>query len=48
MRIKRLDLKIETVAIICGVEEQALRTNFMKCKLDSNKIRMCGEMEWTL
>lgn len=38
----RLDLNIKTEAVICAAQEQALRTNFMKCRIDSNKIRMYG------
>ena len=41
------DLKPETEALICAAQEQALRTNYIKCKIDgtaeSPLCRVCGE-----
>uniref|UniRef100_A0A1X7VKC9 Reverse transcriptase zinc-binding domain-containing protein n=1 Tax=Amphimedon queenslandica TaxID=400682 RepID=A0A1X7VKC9_AMPQE len=32
--LQRSDLKSETEALICAAQEQALRTNYIKCKVD--------------
>ena len=41
------DLKPETEALICAAQEQALRTNYIKCKIDGSTksplCRVCGE-----
>ena len=46
------DLKVQTVATICAAQEQALRTNYTKNKIDKilkNPLcRMCGEREETV
>ena len=45
--LRRSDPKCETEALICAVQEQALRTNYVKCKIDksieSPMCRMCKE-----
>ena len=41
------DLKVQTEATICAAQEQALRTNYTKNKIDKTSenplCRMCGE-----
>ena len=41
------DLKVQTEATICPAKEQALRTNYAKCKIDKTSedslCRICGE-----
>ena len=41
------DLKVQTEATICAAQEQALRTNYTKNKIDNTSekplCRMCGE-----
>ena len=45
--MKKGDLKPETEALICAAQEQALRTNYIKHKIDhtheEDKCRMCGQ-----
>ena len=45
--LKKGDLKPETEAIICAAQEQALRTNYIKHKIDhtqeDDRCRMCGQ-----
>ena len=45
--LKKSDLKPETEALICVAQEQALRTNYIKHKIDhtreDDKCRMCGQ-----
>ena len=52
--LKKGDLKPETEALFCTAQEQALRTNYIKHKIDhtreDDKCRMCGqkgERVWT-
>ena len=44
---KKGDLQPETEALICAAQEQALRTNYIKHKIDhtweDDKCRMCGQ-----
>ena len=46
------DLKVKTEATICVKQEQALRTNYTKSKIDNTLAnpfsRMCGEREETV
>ena len=46
------DLKVQTEATICAAQEQALRTNYTKNKIDKTSEnplhRMCGEREKTV
>ena len=46
------DLKVKTEATICVKQEQALRTNYTKSKIDNTSAnpfcRMCGEREETV
>ena len=46
------DLKVQTEATICAAQEQALRTNYTKNKIDKTSenplCRMCGEREETV
>ena len=41
------DLKVQTEAMICAAQEHALRTNYIKNKIDNTSenplCRMCGE-----
>ena len=45
--VEKGDLKPETEALICAAQEQALRTNYIKHKIDhtreDDKCRMCGQ-----
>ena len=45
--MRKSDLKPETEALICAAQEQALRTNYVKCKIDktaeSQMCRLCNE-----
>ena len=45
--LQRSDLKCETEALICAAQEQALRTNYIKCRIDksveSQLCRLCKE-----
>ena len=45
--LRSSDLKVQTEALICAAQEQALRTNYMKHHIDqtaaSPLCRMCGE-----
>ena len=44
---KKKNLKVQTEAMICAVQEQALRTNYTKNKIDKTSknplCRMCGK-----
>ena len=46
------DLKVQTEATICAAQEQALRRNYTKNKIDKSSenplCRMCGEMGETV
>ena len=45
--LRKADLKVETEAMLCAVQEQAIRTNYAKQKIDktaqSPLCRMCGK-----
>ena len=45
--LQKSDLKPETEALICAAQEQAIRTNYVKNRIDhtsdDDKCRMCGE-----
>lgn len=47
LRIGRSDLQLEAEVLICAAHEQALKTNYVKCRIDniikSDKCRMCGK-----
>ena len=46
--ISRGDVKVETEALLCAAQEQALRTNYIKHhiekSIDSPLCRMCGKL----
>ena len=45
--MSKSDLKVETEALICVAQEQAIRTNYVKYNIDrsieSSLCRMCGQ-----
>ena len=45
--LSKSDLKVQTVALLCAAQEQAIRTNYVKRHIDksvdSPLCRMCGE-----
>ena len=47
--LRKADLKVETEALICAAQEQALRKNYVKFNIDKNGesplCRMCGKRE---
>ena len=51
--MRKSDLKVETEALIFEAQEQALRTNVVKCNIDSKTgsrplCRLCGEKNETV
>ena len=50
--LRKCDLKIPSEALICSVQEQAIRTNYVKYHIDKNvdspSCRMCGETGETI
>ena len=45
--LSRSDLKIETEALLCAAQEQAIRANYMKQRIDKSSenplCRLCGK-----
>ena len=50
--MRQCDLKITSETLICSVQEQAIRTNYVKYQIDksvdSPSCRMCGETGKTI
>ena len=50
--LAKSDLKPETEALICAAQEQALRTNYIKHRIDhtaeSDRCRICGDKRETI